>query len=98
MSDNLRLTMIFPFLLKRFLSVEMVKNDVLEKLKQRNSLRRSSQSITFIVQCWINFSILAKLVFTSTLQDSDYENLFRLSNDFTKIVLKVRLYNDLIMN
>jgi hypothetical protein len=98
MSDNLRLTMIFPFLLKRFLSVEMVKNDVLEELKQRNSLRRSSQSITFIVQCWINFSILAKLVFTSTLQDSDYENLFRLSNDFTKIVLKVKLYNDLIMN
>ena len=90
MSDILRLTMIFPFLLKRFLSMEMVKNDILQDIKQRNSLRRSSQAITIIIQCWINFAVLAKLVFTSTLQDSDYNNLAQLSKNFTDIVLKVK--------
>jgi hypothetical protein len=91
MSDILRLTMIFPFLLMRFLSIEIVKSEVLQALRQRNSLNRRSQSLTMIMQCWINFAILAKLVFTSTLQDSDYTNLTRLSNDFTSIVLKVMI-------
>lgn len=91
MSDILRLTMIFPFLLMRFLSIEMVKSEVLQALMQRNSLNRRSQSLPMIMQCWINFAILAKLVFTSTLQDSDYTNLTRLSNDFTSIVLKVMI-------
>jgi hypothetical protein len=92
MSDILRLTMIFPFLLKRFLSIEMVKNDILQDLKQRNSLRRNSQAIAIIMQCWINFAILAKLVFTSTLQDSDYNSLAQLKKNFTDIVLKVKSY------
>lgn len=91
MSDILRLTMIFPFLLMRFLSIEVVKSEVLQALKQRNSLNRRSQSITMIMQCWISFATLAKLIFTSTLQDSDYTNLTRLSNDFTSIVLKVMI-------
>ena len=44
-----------------------------------------------IIQYWINFTVLAKLVFTSTLQDSDYARLDQLSKDFTNIVLKVKI-------
>ena len=94
MSDILRLTMIFPFLLKWFLDVNMIKNDIIRELRQQNSLQRGSQVITMIIQCWINFAVLAKLVFTSTLQNSDYARLDQLSKDFTNIVLKVKLYND----
>ena len=80
-----------PFLLKQFLNVNMIKNDVIQELRQQNSLQRDSQVITMIIQCWINFAIIAKLVFTSTLQDSDYARFDQLSKDFTNIVLKVKI-------
>ena len=94
MSDILRLTMIFPFLLKRFLDVNMVKIDVIQNIKERNSLQRNSQSISLIKQCWTSYAVLAKLVFTSTLKDADYIRLDQLSKTFNDIVLKVRLYNN----
>jgi hypothetical protein len=89
MSDILRLTMIYPFLLKHFLDIEMIKDDIIQKIKQQNSLRRNSQAIVLIFQCWVSFAVLAKLVFTSSLQDSDYTRLDQLSNNFNNIVLKV---------
>jgi hypothetical protein len=89
MSDILRLTMIYPFILKRFLSTEMIKDDIIQKIRQQNSLRRSSQAIAFIFQCWVSFAILAKLVFTSSLRDSDYSRLDQLLNIFIDNVLKV---------
>jgi hypothetical protein len=93
MFDILRLMMIFPFLLNRFLNVDIIKDDVIQELRQNNSLRRNSQAITMIIQCWINFAILAKLVFTSTLQESDYLKLDQLSRNFIDVVLKVKSYN-----
>ena len=47
-SDILRLTMILPFLLKRFLNASMIKSDIIQGLKQQNSLRRSTQAISLI--------------------------------------------------
>jgi len=91
MSDILRLTMIYPFLLKRFLSIGMIKNDIIQKIKHKNSLRRDSQAISLILQCWVDFAVLAKLVFTSSLQDSDYTRLEQLSLNFINIILKVIL-------
>lgn len=90
MSDILRLTMIFPFILNRFLNVTMIKNDIVRELKRENSLRRASQVVGIIIRCWVNFATLAKLVFTSALQDSDYVELDRLSKDFTDSVLRVK--------
>ncbi|PKY57533.1 hypothetical protein RhiirA4_478668 [Rhizophagus irregularis] len=67
----------------------MIKDDIIQKIRQQNSLRRSSQAIAFIFQCWVSFAILAKLVFTSSLQDSDYSRLNQLLNNFIDNVLKV---------
>ena len=92
MSDILRLIMIFPFLLRRFLDTTMVKSDVIHEIRNQNSLQRASQAVLLINKCWINFAILTKLVFTSTLQDSDYARLEQLSKNFTDIVLKVRCF------
>jgi hypothetical protein len=92
MSDILRLTMIFPFLLRRFLDTNMVKSEVIQEIRNQNSLQRASQAVLLINKCWINFAILTKLVFTSTLQDSDYARLEQLSKNFTDIVLKVRCF------
>ncbi|CAB4426840.1 unnamed protein product [Rhizophagus irregularis] len=66
----------------------MIKDDIIQKIRQQNSLRRSSQAIAFIFQCWVSFAILAKLVFTSSLQDSDYSRLNQLLNNFIDNVLK----------
>jgi hypothetical protein len=91
MSDVLRLTMIFPFLLRRFLDSTMVKSEVIQEIKSQNSLQRASQAVLLIKQCWINFALLAKLVFTSTLKSTDYIRIDQLTKTFSDVVLKVRI-------
>ena len=91
MSDVLRLTMIFPFLLRRFLDNTMVKSEVIQEIRSQNSLQRASQAVLLIKQCWINFALLAKLVFTSTLKSTDYTRIDQLTKTFSDVVLKVRI-------
>lgn len=93
MSDILRLVMIFPFLLKRFLNDTMVKNEVIQEIKSQNSLQRASQAVLLINNCWINFAVLAKLIFSVSMKNSDYTRLDYLTKKFSDVVLKVRLHN-----
>ena len=44
---------------------------------------------------WINFAVLVKLVFTATLKNSDYIILDQLVKNFSDVLLKVSLYNNL---
>ena len=73
----------------------MVKSEVIQEIKSQNSLQRASQAVLLINKCWINFAVLAKLVFTATLKNSDYIILDQLVKNFSDVLLKVSLYNNL---
>ncbi|CAB4440300.1 unnamed protein product [Rhizophagus irregularis] len=72
----------------RFLDSTMVKSEVIQEIKSQNSLQRASQAVLLIKQCWINFALLAKLVFTSTLKSTDYIRIDQLTKTFSDVVLK----------
>ncbi|CAB4435506.1 unnamed protein product [Rhizophagus irregularis] len=60
----------------------------IQEIKSQNSLQRASQAVLLIKQCWINFALLAKLVFTSTLKSTDYIRIDQLTKTFSDVVLK----------
>jgi hypothetical protein len=46
MSDTLRLVMMMPFLLHRFLEACFLKNNIIQSIKERNQLRANSQAVS----------------------------------------------------
>jgi hypothetical protein len=62
MSNQQRLTMIIPFILKRFLSSEHLKKEQFEKIKV-TTCANSQQVIKKIVEYWIKMAMCAKQVF-----------------------------------
>ncbi|CAG8804327.1 27979_t:CDS:2, partial [Dentiscutata erythropus] len=70
MSDNLRILMIFPFILKRCLTVNSIKNDYLKSTYDRLHFSDYSEVRNYIIYTWALSAKVAKEVFSLTIQRS----------------------------
>ena len=75
MSDILRLTMIIPFILRRCLTSDLLKREALMRIKERMDLRSHNHVINRIIKCWVQFSLTARMVFSRTLTNENYETI-----------------------
>ncbi|UZO20523.1 uncharacterized protein OCT59_012946 [Rhizophagus irregularis] len=71
MSDHLRLGMVMPFILNRFLVSNCLKPQEMEKLQVRTNLNRN-QVINAIVKCWAIVAKCSRLAFKNSLTNNDY--------------------------
>lgn len=91
MSDLLKLGMVMPFILNRFLTTDFLKQLDLAKLQTQAGLHHN-QVINAIIKCW---SITAKctwLAFNHSLTNKDYEDLDNLLKTERELLTKVRIY------
>src|SRR5581483_333506 len=72
MSDLLCLTMIIPFILRRYLISNLLKRDVLMDIKQRLNLQSHHYVVNKLIKCWVQFSLTTCKVFSKSLTNKDY--------------------------
>ena len=74
MSDYLRLAMIMPFLLYRFLQVSSIKKNDIKAIQERMQIQLNSVPKK-IISCWVQVSKTMKIVFNSEFTLDGYEEL-----------------------
>ncbi|UZO17889.1 uncharacterized protein OCT59_009221 [Rhizophagus irregularis] len=75
MSDLLRLAMIMPFLLNRFLKESSLKNNEAATIRQRIDVARISLVLKAIISCWVQVAKTMKAVFNKEFTLDSYEEL-----------------------
>ena len=75
MSDYLRLAMIMPFILHRFLKVSHIKSNNLTLIQQRISAQRSDLVPKAIIMCWVHVAKTMKIAFDSNFTNEKYIEL-----------------------
>ena len=75
MSDLLRLAMIMPFLLNRFLKESSLKNNEAATIRQRIDVARISLVLKAIISCWVHVAKTMKAVFNKEFTLDSYEEL-----------------------
>jgi len=89
MSDCLRLGMVMPFILNRFLIVDSLKPQELVKLQEQSNLRRN-QIPNAIINCWVLVAKCTQLAFKQSLTTKDYEDLENYLKKERKALTEVR--------
>ena len=74
MSDCLRLGMVMPFILNRFLTINCLKPHELAKIQERTNLYRN-QVVNAIIKCWAVVAKCSQLAFKISLTDEDFKEL-----------------------
>ena len=92
MSDCLRLGMVMPFILNRFLTINCLKSQELVKLHEQSNLRRN-QIPNSIIKCWMLVAKCTQLAFRQSLTTKDYEDLENCLKNERKALTEVRLVN-----
>lgn len=77
MSDYLRLAMIMPFILHRFLKVIHIKSDNLALIQQRINVQRNDLVPKYIVKCWVCVAQTMKIAFDRHFTNEKYIELQR---------------------
>jgi hypothetical protein len=77
MSDYLRLSMVMPFILNRFLKAPHLKDNELAKIQRRIYADRINLVPKSLIKCWVLVSKSMKLVFKNEYSEKDYEDLQR---------------------
>ncbi|GET52594.1 hypothetical protein GLOIN_2v1790940 [Rhizophagus irregularis DAOM 181602=DAOM 197198] len=75
MSDLLRLAIIMPFLLNRFLKESSLKNNEAATIRQRIDVARISLVLKAIISCWVQVAKTMKAVFNKEFTLDSYEEL-----------------------
>lgn len=75
MSDCLQLTMMFPFILNRFLKNTHFKNLELELFQRRTGVTRSDHAIKLWLKCWIVMAKTTAMVFKDSFTAEEYSEL-----------------------
>ncbi|GET49913.1 hypothetical protein GLOIN_2v1790940 [Rhizophagus irregularis DAOM 181602=DAOM 197198] len=75
MSDLLKLAMIMPFLLNRFLKESSLKNNEAATIRQRIDVARISLVLKAIISCWVQVAKTMKAVFNKEFTLDSYEKL-----------------------
>lgn len=68
MSDCLQLTMIFPFILNRFLKNTHFRSSELALFQRRTGVTRSDLAVNLWLKCWIVMAKTMAMVFKILLQ------------------------------
>src|SRR5436190_18692532 len=89
MSDCLRLGMVIPFILNRFLTISCLKPQELAKIQERTNLH-CNQVINAIIKCWAIVAKCAQLIFRISLTEDDYKELEKCLKKERQVLTKVR--------
>ena len=89
MSDCLRLSMIMPFILNRFLKTFHIKDNELAKIQQRIHANRIDLVPKSLIKCWVLVSKSMRLVFKKDFSENDYKNLEQNLEMERKILIQV---------
>lgn len=89
MSDRLRLGMVMPFILNRFLASNCLKSQEMEKLQRRTNLNRN-QVVNMIVKCWAIVAKCSQLTFKISLTNNDYVDLEKYLKKERKALVEVK--------
>ena len=75
MSNLLRLAMIMPFLLNRFLKESILKNNEAATIRQKIDVAQISLVLKAIISCWVHVAKTMKAVFNKEFTLDSYEEL-----------------------
>ena len=89
MSDYLRLAMIMPYILHRFLKVSSLKENYVNTIKERTKALRVDLVPKSIISCWVHVAKTMKAVFSSEFTVDDYEELEKCLREELIILPKV---------
>jgi hypothetical protein len=96
MSDCLRLAMMIPFILNRFLKPSHFKKSELAKFQQRTSVIRSDLAVKLWLKCWVIMAKMMTIVFKRSFIEEDYIKLREcLDNEwqlFSQVINKLDYY------
>jgi hypothetical protein len=89
MSDYLRLAMIIPFILYRFLKPSHLKDSELETIRRRINVQRKDLIPKVIIKCWVHVAQTMKVVFERSYTKEKYADLKRCLESEMTILTKV---------
>ena len=103
MSDCLRLTMMFPFILNRFLKPKHFKQSEIDKFRARTGVSRSDSAVKLWLKCWILMAKTTAIAFKHSFTEEDYIKLREcLDNERTLfsqvITIFIYRYKSLLIN
>jgi hypothetical protein len=95
-SDVLQLTMVMPFILKRFLTPRNITPTVLtvlcNRLSSNNRRRLTTGAINSIISCWVTVADTAAHCFKLKLTPNDLEHLQDMLREERRMLIEVLLY------
>lgn len=89
MSDYLRLAIIMPFILNRFLKITSLKNNEAKNIQQRTGASRINLVKNIIITCWVHIAKTMSMVFKSKFTINSYEELQQSLKEEMNILPKV---------
>ena len=89
MSDYLRLAMIMPFILNRFLKISSLKDKEARAIQQRTEAPRINLIKNTIIACWVHVAKTMSMVFKSKFTINSYEELQQSLEEEMTILPKV---------
>ncbi|CAB5153520.1 unnamed protein product [Rhizophagus irregularis] len=87
-SDVLRLTMLMPFVLRRFLKPYHIKKEVLNNWNMEQNIKQNS-AVLKLCTCWAIEAKVLKLAFSNTMTESVYQELQELLKREYEILIQV---------
>src|SRR5688572_24664977 len=92
MSDSLRLVMIMPFILLRFLDTTHLKQDFAITVRDNCSLTNLRQVKGEIIRTWSLFAKMCAKVFSNEFYKNEYSDLDQLLVELIKALNKVIIF------
>src|SRR5436853_30374 len=92
MSDCLRLAMMFPFILNRFLKHQHFKQFELTKLRTRTSISRNDLAVNLWVRCWVVVAKTMATAFKRSFTEDDYVKLRECLDNERRLLSQVSIY------
>jgi hypothetical protein len=87
-SDVLRLSMLMPFILQRFLKPHHIKSEVLNNWSTNLGIRQNSVSLK-LCTCWAVEAKALKLAFLNTMSENIYQELQKSFNRERDVLIQV---------
>src|SRR5438034_259887 len=93
MSDCLQLTMMFPFILNRFLKNVHFKNSELALFQRRTGVTRSDFAVKLWLKCWIVMAKTMAMAFKDSFTKEEYGELCECLYNEQLLLSQVLLFN-----
>jgi hypothetical protein len=93
MSDCLRLAMMIPFIISRFLKPPHFKKSELAKFQQRTGVSRSDLAVKLWLKCWVFMAKTMAIAFKHFFTEEDYIKLRECLDNERKLFSQVNINN-----